>query len=620
MSAPLAISSAEVELSINDKSDQDAPPVDHIDGSSDSTVRRCCCASCGFGEIFGCDDNSLDEKPNIDPDNLILRAERERLATALATSAMVSHPQDQPKCMCCDELRCAETLPALICLMRSRSCRSSHKWWVIMTVAQAIVILTSAVVSSVQISDEYLCQGSHKNAGLQRFDCPDVARILHEANVTSLDDFEGQMRILGWGPQNTAPEPRFRWYARNTPGFLTWRAATRSRYVPPNSCFPLILAVAITGASTIVMGTWVNDHDEVMYPPLLYRFKKGEGLAMRRPRYTMARLYFAITPVVFLLNVGAVLSSMQEFFTGRIPPLQDFVTFFFTLLHLDMISIPTVALMLGTVMQVRNCTLLSQDLAQCKTHQDYLRWREWYKTVVGALHIWSWRVSPLVTVSAFFFALYSLSMLAQAVLVYIDIVQMREEETWLVASVTLPLGQFANALVWLLILLFGLALIGGRYRRLGVLLATLQLEGVIRDTEPDKLLPAEPVVGKERMENEDQQDQHHEEGKQREEIKGEEANGEEANGEEEHSHRLVSADSCAEVETKVTPARKKERVGMDESEVVQHWTDIDILQRRAASFTLFDVPLDYAVAMSALRFLFYTLLGTVVGIAAVPAA
>lgn len=284
-----------------------------------------------------------------------------------------------------------------------------------------------------------------------------------------------------------------------------------------------------------------------------------------------------------------------------------------------MIAIPSVALALGIVMQVRNCTLLSQDLAQCRTHQDYLRWREWYKTVVGALHIWSWRVSPLVTASVTFFAVYSLSMLAQAVLVYIDIVQMREEERWLIPSVTLLLGQFANALVWLLVLLFGLALIGGRYRRLGVLLATLQLEGAVYDAEAEKNLLAAAAVGESGASSDEPENNQHQD-KVGEEEENERESRSEAKGGEEDSHRLISGDEYAKAEIDAISARKQGREVESGSEVVQHWTDIDILQRRAASFTLFDVPLDYAVVMSVLRFLFFTLLGTLVGLAAVPAS
>ena len=56
----------------------------------------------------------------------------------------------------------------------------------------------------------------------------------------------------------------------------------------------------------------------------------------------------------------------------------------------------------GLFVQIHNATTLANMLVKmctkCTSHKEELErfeeWKEFYKTSVGALHVWSWRMTP----------------------------------------------------------------------------------------------------------------------------------------------------------------------------------------------------------------------------------
>ena len=110
---------------------------------------------------------------------------------------------------------------------------------------------------------------------------------------------------------------------------------------------------------------------------------------------------------------------------------------------------------------------------QCSLAFDH--WMEkYYKTKVGALHVWSWRITPMISSVLLMQVIFALKTVITAVFIYATV--MREEsvphleKTNIVMRLVLP--DFSWAVMWLLTLLLTLLLIASvstRYKRLSLL-------------------------------------------------------------------------------------------------------------------------------------------------------
>jgi hypothetical protein len=108
------------------------------------------------------------------------------------------------------------------------------------------------------------------------------------------------------------------------------------------------------------------------------------------------------------------------------------------------------------------------------------QWKDYYKTALGALHIWSWRVSPIIFVILLTNSLFVICELVTTIFIYAtinsepDLADSKRMEMFL----KLGAGNMQLTVIFTLILLIctgAIAMVSVRYKRLRLLVAILLL-------------------------------------------------------------------------------------------------------------------------------------------------
>jgi hypothetical protein len=102
-------------------------------------------------------------------------------------------------------------------------------------------------------------------------------------------------------------------------------------------------------------------------------------------------------------------------------------------------------------------------------------WKELYKTTVGALHVWSWRMTPLIASIIFMEAVFSIQSLVSSIFIYAAVEKQRDFIDVEKVLTELLSPSFSWAVVWVTVFmlsLFLIALVSVRYVRLSLLVAT----------------------------------------------------------------------------------------------------------------------------------------------------
>jgi hypothetical protein len=127
---------------------------------------------------------------------------------------------------------------------------------------------------------------------------------------------------------------------------------------------------------------------------------------------------------------------------------------------------------------VHLCSLGKSTSEERQAHFE--QWKQYYKTAVGALHIWSWRLTPIL--GSILMSLGSRVVLYLVELIYLYSHIMNEPE--ILKRERMSLFQKVGAsgvqrgllyTLLLLILVSAIAMISIRYRRLHLLIATIRL-------------------------------------------------------------------------------------------------------------------------------------------------
>ena len=120
------------------------------------------------------------------------------------------------------------------------------------------------------------------------------------------------------------------------------------------------------------------------------------------------------------------------------------------------------------------------NLSSEQRQAQFEQWKDYYKTAVGALHIWSWRVTPIIGILLLVFVGVIISSLVRTIFYYTtlnsepDLEESKRMEYFLYFGS----GGMQSTVVFTLILLIitgAIAMVSVRYKRLHLLVATLRL-------------------------------------------------------------------------------------------------------------------------------------------------
>ena len=419
------------------------------------------------------------------PDDLILLAERNQLANVLATNKTAT---EDPTCLCKTTL---EVILCLTCMQRTKACRHSSRWWWLFTLIQVLLFVPVCLFLMLEMSKQYHCTPPYSE---HRFHCPRVQQKL--INISDVD-VKGQMEALNWTHSEPSAHASFSGkrsvVATNDEiSFVTWRATTNNSYFP-STLIEMLTALLVILGNYWTMGSGTNDPEEVLFPPLLSwklrennenegkaaqedagkkndREGRGDGntaiLSLRRPRRLIYHALALGSPIMLSLLLSIGMYSANKVAS----PFRSFAVIVICLC----LIVPSLLIITGLIVQISNSTHLAQSLVLCQTQEDFFKWKKWYKTIVGALHVWSWRMSPGVLVMLMFSVFNVLIHMTRLVQIYFHTAGVTKEcASKSLAIFVQPLIGSATGVA---VALGGLALISSRYKRINVLIATMQFK------------------------------------------------------------------------------------------------------------------------------------------------
>lgn len=292
--------------------------------------------------------------------------------------------------------------------------------------------------------------------------------------------------------------------------FLKWRATTN--YVIPKIleiCSWSSMIFAHFGCMMLVFSIQFQKDDpiEIIYPPLLEA--KDTGLGNNRAaveadvenatitsvseesNYT----FHFVRPKELVLQAGLLttvllvplFSYLMQLFWGN--TIGFGLAIFYGIFIALSISPILSNMITGLVTQVHNATTLANILVQICTTENmsseqiriqFEKWKLYYKNSVGALHIWSSRMTPIFGTMLIGFAFSIVYNLTVVIFMYTAVTtdigieeSLRFDRFTKVASIVA--GQLLSFTVGLLIVVGAMALVSVKYTRLRLLVATLRL-------------------------------------------------------------------------------------------------------------------------------------------------
>jgi hypothetical protein len=151
---------------------------------------------------------------------------------------------------------------------------------------------------------------------------------------------------------------------------------------------------------------------------------------------------------------------------------------------------PVVSIILvGLFVQIHNATTLANILVQLcsignfsseQRQAQFEQWKDYYKTTVGALHIWSWRLTPIIgSVLLVVVSLIS-ALLVFSIFLYTSInsepdIPESDRMAIFMKVASYRLQLVVTFTILLLVVTSAMAMVSARYKRLYLLVATLRL-------------------------------------------------------------------------------------------------------------------------------------------------
>ena len=529
----------------------------------------------GFGELFGCPPlHRNDGASDLAPDDIILWRERAELAARFVrTEDDVCCENDTSSC---SRYMFIDVMLAVGATQTPRACRKDCACWTVLSLVQACVLVYGIAWSAIRVYNDMACAHEFSEASYM---CDAVQAKLAAANLTSSSDkvnLAEEMRVLQW-TNTSVGGIRPDIFGQTAEDFLAWRAITSRSWALPRTTQSLVFALILMPPFYYAFGTRFNNPDEILYPALLF-WQNGDGrrrLSVQKPRRLLGLGYAAITPFVMLLALVYIISSpMVSSINGSNHAVSNQLAIN-TLLCAVTFALPFNTIWCGIAVQIRNASVLAQSLGKVRTTEQFEEWRGWFKAGVGALHIWSWRVSPLIAGVTVFEIFSVITAMINLLSVYFTVANHKadlkaldnEYANFQSRTLRKNVSEFFVSGSLLVAQLLVLSLIGTRYKRILVLTATLQLEG-----------------------NDD-------------------GNGGMEQGQEEKEEREEETEvEEQEDEKEAEESRKK----CETKQRVTHLDDLEVLLRYHSTFTLFDIPIRTTEVATALKIVFVSILSLLI--------
>ena len=274
--------------------------------------------------------------------------------------------------------------------------------------------------------------------------------------------------------------------ARNN--FLEWHGLTRNTFVSSIATTHVVILVILVISTIVVF--FFFDTEEIMFPPLL-EIKQRLSEWTNYDIHSVQKFHF-IRPHRFIYELGFWLSLvlipvMVYIFVSVMGPIGGIILG--TLVG-GSGGFVLGMMICGLIVQIHNATTLSNMLVEmCKEELQekekpmrFEEWKEFYKTSVGALHVWSWRMTPIFGGVVVYMGLFIIALLGSVIFLYSTIMSepdIIESERFMVFQnskrVRLNMFSLFFSTAMLLGLVGFMSMVSVRYQRLHILIATLGL-------------------------------------------------------------------------------------------------------------------------------------------------
>ena len=285
-------------------------------------------------------------------------------------------------------------------------------------------------------------------------------------------------------------------YPENYENFLWWHAQTSSFIPFMFNCMRQFTIVGLIGSAFL---SSQKDPNEIMFPPLLEAKDMGQDEntdveignkeLIHSPSFHFVRPKRLVLQAILWVSFGAFWSFMFH------PVLLGF--------NLDMSWIIEIAIVQGIfflgplggigisglLIQNHNATILSNILVQLCSMENLLseqrqakfeQWKDYYKTAVGALHIWSKRSTPIIISILSTMGIWIIYLLVGSIFGYTAIISEPDipESNRMHILLKINSGNTTFLVMLTIVLLVTISLMAMiylRYKRLNLLVATLRL-------------------------------------------------------------------------------------------------------------------------------------------------
>ena len=274
--------------------------------------------------------------------------------------------------------------------------------------------------------------------------------------------------------------------ARNN--FLEWHGLTRNTFVSLIATTHVVILMILVISTIVVF--FFFDTEEIMFPPLL-EIKQRLSEWTNYDIHSVQKFHF-IRPHRFIYELGFWLSfvTIPVFVYIFVPVMGPIVAIISGTFIAGSGGFVLGMMICGLIVQIHNATTLSNMLVEmCKEELQekeklmrFEEWKEFYKTSVGALHVWSWRMTPIFGSVVAFLGVSIIRSLSFVLFLYTSIMSepdIIESERFMVFQnskrVRLNMFSLFFSTAMLLGLVGFMSMVSVRYQRLHILIATLGL-------------------------------------------------------------------------------------------------------------------------------------------------
>ena len=472
----------------------------------------CCCGTTTSLQFFCCNSNNI-----IDPDHLILREERARINRLLTSDLDETKDNNCLECL----LDCA-FLPLLFKQPYSfhRCCCKNYCCVWIFRLFQCLFFIISTLNTLTIVAAPLMCDDtsfgffpklhndypSGPSSSTDLFSCNTTQFILLQANATTMQEQMAALADTDFSARYKASRFSFKEkFDLNSnenaeKDFLLYVARTGNYIVPILYLLQGLSMLLVYISVLFTLGLTIQPHDpnEVMYPSMWIR-PVNQKPKLIRPKELVRQVVLmgglllgTIITRVFLEASGE--NSMNAGMAGLLwfmicLPLGALIVLILIGFAIHISNVAVLANLLPTT--TKQSSIMKDERKEEEEDKEeeeedkeeqirsqqikFEEWKELYKTTVGALHVWSWRMTPLIASIIFMEAVFSIQSLVSSIFIYAAVEKQRDFIDVEKVLTELLSPSFSWAVVWVTVLmlsLFLIALVSVRYVRLSLLVAT----------------------------------------------------------------------------------------------------------------------------------------------------